>query len=158
MRDLLASQDTLSLISLPMIGKKGHQGFVGFDSVRQKRFYTDEEVRLLGLFANLLVSVEERRQAEQAIIESEERLRLALEAANQGLYDLDLVSGRVIFSPEYARMLGHDPDSFQETRSGWLARVHPDDQAMVLGILEDYLQGRIPEIRVEYRLQTVTGK
>ncbi len=158
LRDLLVSQDILSLISLPMIGKKGYQGFVGFDSVRQPHFYSDEEVRLLGLFANLLVSVEERRQAEQAIIESEERLRLALEAANQGLFDLDLVTGRVIVSPEYARMLGHDPDSFQETRSAWLARIHPDDQAMVLGILEDYLQGRTPGIRVEFRQLTAAGE
>ncbi|RQW79091.1 MAG: diguanylate cyclase, partial [Methylococcus sp.] len=158
LRDLLASQEIRSLISLPMIGKNGYQGFVGFDSVRQHRFYSEEEVRLLGLFANLLVSVEERRQAEQAIADSEERLRLALEAANQGMFDLDLMSDKVIVSPEYARMLGHEPDSFQETRSAWLSRVHPDDQVMVLGVLEDYLHGRTTGIRVEYRQRTITGE
>lgn len=61
LRDLLASQDIRSIVSLPMIGKKGYQGFVGFDWVRKYHCYTGEEVRLLGLFANLLVSVEERR-------------------------------------------------------------------------------------------------
>ena len=154
LRDLLASQEILSLISLPMMGKSGYQGFVGFDSVRQHRNYLDEEVRLLGLFANLLVSVEERRQAEQSIAESEERLRLALEAANQGLFDLDLMTGRAIVSPEYARMLGYDPGTFQESRDSWLSRIHPEDQAMVMGILEDYMQGRTPRFRVECRMQT----
>lgn len=157
LRNLLVSQEILSLISLPMIGKSGYQGFVGFDSVRQHRHYTGEEIRLLGLFANLLVSVEERRQAEQSIAESEERLRLALEAANQGLFDLDLVTGQAIVSPEYGRMLGYDPGTLQETRDSWLSRIHPEDQAMVMGTLADYMQGRTPRFRVECRMLTRWG-
>jgi len=47
-----------------MMEKCNYQVFVGFDSLRQYRRYTGEEIRLLGLFANLLVSVEERRLAE----------------------------------------------------------------------------------------------
>ena len=49
------------------------------------------------------------RVTEQALHDSEERLRLALVAAKQGMYDLNLETGAVMVSPEYASMLGHDP-------------------------------------------------
>ena len=95
-----------------------------------------------------------RRATEQALRDSEERLRLALEAGRQGLYDLNLETGEVLVSPEYATMLGHDPQSFRETHDGWRGRLHPDDRAAVLKILDDYLAGHLPTYRVEFRLRT----
>lgn len=46
--------------------------------------------------------------------ENEERLRLALHATNQGLFDLNCQTGETLVNPEYARMLGYDPGSFPE--------------------------------------------
>ncbi|NJN97999.1 MAG: response regulator [Anaerolineales bacterium] len=58
---------------------------------------------------------QERQRAEESLRESEERLRLTLMAANQGLYDLNLQTGEAQVSPEYATMLGYDPAEFHET-------------------------------------------
>jgi PAS domain S-box-containing protein len=99
-----------------------------------------------------------RKEAEQALRESEERLRLALNAANQGMFDADFRTGRIIVSPEYARLLGYEPDEMSETITAWRDRLHPDDRDRTLGILEDYLMGRIPEYRAEFRQRTKSGE
>lgn len=109
------------------------------------------------LIGGVVMDVSERVRAEQALVESEERLRLALEAANQGLYDLDLDAGEALVSPEYARMLGYDPKTFRESQAAWRERLHPDDVQRVREVFDDYIAGRIPEYRVEFRQRTRDG-
>ncbi|MEZ5643883.1 MAG: PAS domain-containing protein [Burkholderiaceae bacterium] len=101
----------------------------------------------------------ERRliESEQAVRASEERLRLAMAAASQGMYDLNLETGETTVSAEYAHMLGYDPSDFQETRQSWMERMHPEDRGGVIRALDDYLAGRVPAYRVEFRLRTREG-
>lgn len=116
---------------------------------------------VLGLLVLALgfVALLRREVARQtlALRESEERLRLALAAAHQGLYDLDLTTGEVQVTPEYATMLGYDPRTFRESLAMWRERLHPDDQAAVYGTFEAYVSDRLPEYRVEFRLRTRLG-
>ena len=60
-------------------------------------------------------------------------------------------------SPEYAVMLGYDPTGFRETLDSWRERLHPDDRLSVPVVLDDYLAGRLPSYRVEFRLRTKDG-
>ena len=80
-----------------------------------------------------------------------------MQAANQGLFDLDLQSGAAIVNREYAQMLGYDPETFVETHAAWLARMHPDDQESAAKTFSEYLHGTIPEHRVEFRQKTKEG-
>lgn len=89
---------------------------------------------------------------------SEERLRLALRAAEQGLYDLDIPSGVATVSAEYALMMGYDPATFVETNAAWRERLHPDDQAHVYQAYIDYVNGVTDEYRVEFRQRTAQGQ
>ena len=57
-----------------------------------------------------------------------------LQAANQGLYDLDIQTGDTVVNREYAQMLGYDPDTFVETNAAWIERLHPDDRESVAKI------------------------
>ncbi|MBK8898745.1 MAG: EAL domain-containing protein [Candidatus Competibacteraceae bacterium] len=99
----------------------------------------------------------ERQRAEIALRESEERLRLALAATNQGLYDLNVQTDDVIVSPEYARMLGYDPAEFHETSATWIARLHPDDHERVARTYRAYLAGELADYRMEFRQRTKAG-
>ncbi|MDZ4252435.1 MAG: PAS domain S-box protein [Sulfuritalea sp.] len=89
--------------------------------------------------------------------ENKERLKLALQAANQGIYDFNMQTGEIIVSPEYATMLGYDPADFHETNASWLERLHPDDYPRVAQHYRDYLAGKLPEYRVEVRQKTRAG-
>lgn len=98
------------------------------------------------------------KEAEQELKTSQQRLTLALEAANQGLYDLDVQTGEAIVNEGYARMLGENPAAFRETNASWHARLHPDDRAKVYQNYVDYIEGRIPEYRVEFRQRRTDGE
>lgn len=108
-------------------------------------------------YVGSITDINDRKQAEQRLQESEERLRMALQASNQGLYDLNLQTGEAIVSPEYAIMLGYDPDSFQENYEHWLERMHPDDREVVAKIYQHYIAQQIPEYKVEFRLRAKDG-
>jgi len=97
------------------------------------------------------------KEAELELKTSQQRLELALEAANQGLYDLNVQTGEAIVSDGYARMLGEDPATFRETNDAWRDRLHPEDRAKVYQNYVDYIEGRIPEYRVEFRQQRKDG-
>lgn len=106
----------------------------------------------------VIEDITRRRQTEQALRDSEERLRLALTAANQGLYDLDIGTGVITVSAEYATMLGYDPGDFPETVDSWTARLHPADREHALSQFRGYLSGDVSSYAVEFRLKTAGGE
>ncbi len=107
--------------------------------------------------ASLLAVLDDQRKAEVALRENEERLRLALSAANQGLYDLNVQTGEAIVSPEYARMLGYEPDEFRETNAAWCERLHPEDREPAYQAYQEYLAGERDTYRVEFRQRSKAG-
>ncbi len=94
---------------------------------------------------------------EKALQENEQRLALALEATNQGLFDWNIPSGVVVVNDAYATMLGYEPADFRESAAAWFERLHPGDLAPTKQSIDDYLSGRIDHYRAEFRLRTATG-
>jgi PAS domain S-box-containing protein len=69
----------------------------------------------------------ELRSAQDALRESKERLRLSLEAINDGLWDWNLPTGKAVFSPRWYTMLGYEPYEFPQTYDAWKTLLHPED-------------------------------
>ena len=99
----------------------------------------------------------EEARAARLLRESEKRLAMALQAANQGIYDLNVQTGETIVSPEYALMLGHDPAKFNTTTAAWIERLHPDDRDRVARNFKDYVAGITAEYSEEFRQKTRSG-
>ena len=98
------------------------------------------------------IDVSELKRTEIALRQSEERFRLAMEGAQMGTWDLDLVSGKAIWSDLHFTMLGYEPTSTGEaTEAMWRNRIHPDDRARVI---QEWQQSRQEHrlYRIEYRV------
>lgn len=108
-------------------------------------------------YSQLQAELIRRQQAEATLRDNEERLRLALTATNQGLYDLNLQTGEAIVNSEYATMLGYDPAEFHETSVSWIERLHPDDRETTGNTYRAYVSGEIPEYQAMFRQRTKNG-
>lgn len=101
--------------------------------------------------------ITQRRRAEAALKESEERYALAARGANDGLWDWDLRTGEVYYSPRWAEQLGLDEGAVQPVPDEWFGRVHPDDRDRLKSDLEMHLRGDSPHFQAEYRMRHEDG-
>jgi PAS domain S-box-containing protein len=102
--------------------------------------------------------VSERKRAEEALRESQERLAMALDATSEGVWDWNLVTGEVLFSRRWMESLGYEPGDFPNHVSAWEALVHPDDMPRVRTALEAHFEGRTRIYECENRLLMKSGE
>jgi PAS domain S-box-containing protein len=109
---------------------------------------------LLGL---LMVNRIRREQSSDALIESEELLRLAIEAGNISLFSTDLTTHQVIVSPEWKKQLGYGDDEITTDNLEWKNRLHPDDKASTIEVVNACIQSNESTYEIEYRLLQKDG-
>ncbi|HSW43811.1 MAG TPA: LytS/YhcK type 5TM receptor domain-containing protein [Patescibacteria group bacterium] len=109
------------------------------------------------LLATFMVNRLRRERVRSALEESEERLRLAVKAADLGLYDANLQTGKATVDPHCAHMLGYDPADFDAAFAAVIERTHPDDREAVVAAYQDHVAGKLPLFRVESRQLTRSG-
>ena len=111
------------------------------------------KVRLLGSHADIT----ERKSAERALRASEERFHFAIEATNEGMWDWDMQTNDVYYSPQCIRLLEYQPDEITPTRAFFEALVHPDDVARTAEIVQAHVDGHTPVQEMEVRLRQQSG-
>ena len=99
----------------------------------------------------------ERRRAEEALRESEERYTLAVQGASDGLWDWDLRKGELYLSPRWREMLGYAKHEIGAAPEEWLGRVHPSDINGLNAQLRAHLDGWTPHFEFEHRLRQRDG-
>lgn len=108
-------------------------------------------------FVALVTDVTERRRAQAALEGSEQRLALALEAGQLGLWDWNIATGHVLFGGRFESMLGYKPGELAQDLSSWSQRIHPDDLESVNAELNEHLAGRSDFYECEHRLRHKDG-
>ncbi|MFA6093095.1 MAG: PAS domain S-box protein [Elusimicrobiota bacterium] len=116
----------------------------------------DAQGKLNG-FLGIAVDVTERRWAEQALLQSEERWQFALEGSGDGVWDWDLEKEAVFFSPRWKDILGCADEDVTGRPEEWSRRVHPDDLGMVQARMKEHFEGRAPIYTSEHRMLCKDG-
>ncbi|HVN77195.1 MAG TPA: EAL domain-containing protein [Thermoanaerobaculaceae bacterium] len=99
----------------------------------------------------------ERMNSERALWESEERYALAVNGANDGIWDFNLITGTAYFSPRWKSMLGYRDDEIGSGIEEWFSRVHPDDRIGLRKAFDAHLGGHQPHFEHEHRMIDKNG-
>jgi diguanylate cyclase (GGDEF)-like protein/PAS domain S-box-containing protein len=116
-------------------------------------------IAVIVLFCGALVArliLTKNGDLENALQVSEERLHLAMVGSNDGLWDWNIVQGRVYYSPRLRELLGYSGPDLLAAAAHFERFVYPDDLAMTRAKLDAHLRDNIP-YDVEYRVINQIG-
>jgi PAS domain S-box-containing protein len=103
------------------------------------------------------LNITARKQALEALRESEERWQFALEGAGDGMWDWNTETDRVYFSHQWKTMIGYDDHEISDSLSEWDSRLHPDDRDRVNAELNRHFDGTTAVYTSEHRLRCKNG-
>ncbi|MEA3461701.1 MAG: PAS domain S-box protein, partial [Bacteroidota bacterium] len=101
--------------------------------------------------------ITDSRVSEDALRSSEERLNLALLATNLGMWDWNLVTNEVYYSPIWMSMLGYGPDELPQELETWISLQHPDDGKKSYDKVQEVIKNREASFEIEFRMKHKNG-
>ncbi|HPE56052.1 MAG TPA: PAS domain S-box protein [Bacteroidales bacterium] len=152
------------------IGLSRQEGKKTVSSYETKVFTKNKEERWVyiqgttitinGKPAGLISAIDNTEQYKimKALQESEARWKFALEGAGDGVWDWNIKTDKVYYSPQWKKMLGYEVDEISDNLYEWENRVHPDDIAPTTAEVEKYLKGLTPIYINKHRIKCKDGK
>jgi len=89
--------------------------------------------------------------------QSEERLRLVLDASSDGVWDRNVVSGETYYGENWAKLIGYTLEDLKQKKIKFTNLLHPEDREKTLALIEEHFQGKTERYVAEFRLRTKEG-
>lgn len=102
-------------------------------------------------------NINKRIAMEQEMATHSESIWFALNDASDGVWEWEINTGKVFFSPQLKTMLGYGPEEMDPHVSTWSENIHPDDRTHVMKVLNEHLHGLRARYDTEYRLKNRNG-
>lgn len=112
-----------------------------------------DPVAAVGVFQDIT----DRKRRDEQLDRLRERLDLAVEGANLGVWDWDMTTDEVVFNDRWATMLGLSPEDIEPRLDTWEERVNPDDLARVETALDAHIDGETEMYDCDHRMRTADG-
>ncbi|MEI6621917.1 MAG: ATP-binding protein [Actinomycetes bacterium] len=124
----------------------------------------EEQLKPFTLLAQQIGAILQNRE-DQSTIESQveqlqfeqKRLNLALQGSNAGLWDWNLKTNDVYYSPEWKALIGYQPDEIPNDFSQWQKRIHPEDSDLVADRVRAYFAGETETYENVHRMRHKDG-
>jgi len=119
------------------------------------------EVELYGRVKSALLLYHERmhnREKTRALRESQQRYELAVNGVNDGIWDFNVASNEMYFSPQWKKNLGYEDEELPNLVSIWENVIHPDDKEEALAAVHEHWEKKTPFYTSEHRLRTKSGE
>ena len=126
-------------------------------ALRETRFFQFFSTTFLLLFVGGCVFFFSRWNASQDIRENEERLKLALQGNQDGLWDYNPLTGHSFYSLRWKEMLGYTEEEIPHRFEEWFSRIHPEDREKTLENFQKHLKGETLSYENEHRLLCKNG-
>lgn len=146
----MSGEDVCHTAEFRVRRKQGDWAWNSATGVILKRDDMQNPLQLMGVCWD----INNRKLAEEVLRLSEERLSFALSATNDGLWDWNVLTNNVFFSPRYYTMLGYEPGEFPPNFESWKALLHPAERDQAVRQLQDCIKGNSPQLTQEFRLRT----
>lgn len=130
-KDSLRRNGVLSFMAEPLAQGKSVMGFVALDSMRSERRWSEDDITLIRIMAQIFSNALARKTADEELRKNESMLASAQRQAQLGSWELDQSTEHFTWSEELYRIFGLDPGSFAPTIETVMKRVHPDDRERV---------------------------
>lgn len=149
-------QEFLNNLTATMQG----QGLAGIETQRQRKDSTLIDVQIWSASVDeaqagisclsVVADISDRKRTEAALRESEERLRMALDAGKAGVWDWDILKNQITWSERIYEFHGLTPETFGGTMEEFSNLIHPDDRDHVFAKVEQALKNQA-SYQVEFR-------
>ena len=108
--------------------------------------------------AQLRQENEERRKAEARLKTADERLNLAFDSTQVGVYEWNVETDEVYCTPSIWKIIGYNPAEMPSTGQGWLSLLHGEDQPAVRAVIDAHFRGETPFIEIEHCVVHESGE
>lgn len=108
-------------------------------------------------FQAIARDVTEKKRAELALLDAQERYALAVRGSNNGIWDWDLRTGFVYYAPRWKQMFGLPETEELHTINDWYSRIHAADAAGIRSTLREYIQAGPELFEAEHRMRHADG-
>lgn len=153
----LAIEKIVQLRKIHVMGILHNNVFLGEVIIFLQKGGKIENVSLLETFINQAAIALLKINMEESMKNSEERLRLATEAAQHGLWDLDIKTNTLKTNETYFTMLGYEPKPEAHMFHDWQELLHPEDKERTTESFNRYIKGEVTEYKVQFRIRKRNG-
>lgn len=156
--DRLNHHQHLSIAAIPLIFRGQMDAVLSLWSFNDERQFQSSDIDTVRIIGDAMARAIARKKLHNELILSEERYTYAMEASQDGLWDWDLTTNKIIFSKSYLDMLGHAPGDFPATADSVLnVFMNPDDVEQLQQTARDGLRSKDKVFISEFRMRHKDG-